>query len=235
MSDKSKPVASPAGRVVYVPMDRPATNKQRRIGGSEHDGFNDKLIVQVIRSQWAPKGQTEDEHGDQALAALLGMMALNPANEVEGMIAAQAMAMHAQVMECSRRAMLPDQPSEVSVGLRKGAAQASRAFCELLAALDRRRGKGTTQRVTVKHVHVHAGGQAIVGTVAAADTGGGGGPKREGEPRAPPAGLAHDPTVGAVMPPMRRANAKRGPLPSARHAERPVPASRRKIDGSADG
>ena len=45
MSDKSKPVASPAGRVVYVPMDRPATNKQRFIGGSEHDWFNDKLIV----------------------------------------------------------------------------------------------------------------------------------------------------------------------------------------------
>ena len=53
------------------------------------------------------------------------------------MIAAQAMAAHHASMECSRRAMVPDQPCEAAQGLRKAAANASRTFVELLSALDR--------------------------------------------------------------------------------------------------
>ena len=62
------------------------------------------------------------------------------------MIAAQAMAAHLASMECSRRAMVPDQPFEAAQGLRKAAANASRTFVELLSALDRKRGKGGQQR-----------------------------------------------------------------------------------------
>ena len=87
------------------------------------------------------------------------------------MIAAQAMAAHHASMECSRRAMVPDQPFEAAQGLRKAAANASRVFIELLAAFDRQRGKGGQQVVRVEHVHVHPGGQAVVGNIAAA-TGG---------------------------------------------------------------
>jgi hypothetical protein len=42
----------------------------------------------------------------------------------------------------------------------------SRTYAVLLDALNRHRGKGQ-QKVTVEHVHVHSGGQAIVGTVEA--------------------------------------------------------------------
>jgi hypothetical protein len=38
-------------------------------------------------------------------------------------------------MQCSRRAMLADQPFEAAQGLRKAAANASRTFVELLSAL----------------------------------------------------------------------------------------------------
>jgi hypothetical protein len=88
------------------------------------------------------------------------------------MLAAQAMAAHHASMECSRRAMLPDQPFEASQGFRKAAANASRTFIELLSALDRKRGKGGQQVVRVEHVHVHRGGQAIVGSVQGRDTAG---------------------------------------------------------------
>ena len=54
--------------------------------------------------------------------------------------------------------------------MRKAAANASRTFVELLSALDRKRGKGGQQVVRVEHVHVHQGGQAIVGNVKAGDT-----------------------------------------------------------------
>jgi hypothetical protein len=46
----------------------------------------------------------------------------------------------------------------------------SRTCTMLLEALNRHRGKGH-QKVTVEHVHVHAGGQAVVGMV---ETQGGG-------------------------------------------------------------
>ena len=87
------------------------------------------------------------------------------------MIAAQAMAAHHASMECSRRAMLHEQPFEAAQALRKAAANASRTFVELLSALDRKRGKGGQQKVTVEHVHVHQGGRAIVGNVQGGDAG----------------------------------------------------------------
>ena len=46
------------------------------------------------------------------------------------------------------------------------AAKLLRVFREQLQALQRYRGKGQ-QKVTVEHVHVHAGGQAIGGCVEA--------------------------------------------------------------------
>jgi hypothetical protein len=46
----------------------------------------------------------------------------------------------------------------------------SRTYATLLEALNRHRGKGQ-QKVTVEHVHVHSGGQAVVGMV---ETPGGG-------------------------------------------------------------
>lgn len=43
----------------------------------------------------------------------------------------------------------------------------TRTFAALLEALNRHRGKSSEQKVTVEQVHLHAGGQAIVGTVEA--------------------------------------------------------------------
>lgn len=80
------------------------------------------------------------------------------------MIAAQLLAGHNATMECYRRAMLPNQTFE---GRRENLTQAnklSRTFAMLLDALNWHRGKGQ-QKVTVEHVHVHSGGQAIVGAV----------------------------------------------------------------------
>ena len=54
--------------------------------------------------------------------------------------------------------------------MRKAAANASRTFVELLSSARSRRGKGGQQVVRVEHVHVHRGGQAIVGNVKAGET-----------------------------------------------------------------
>ena len=96
------------------------------------------------------------------------------------MMAAQLIAAHNAAMECYRRAMIGEQTFE---GRRENLAQAnklSRTYATLLEALNRHRGKGQ-QKVTVEHVHVHSGGQAVVGVVAT--PGGGDRTKSEDQPR----------------------------------------------------
>jgi hypothetical protein len=97
------------------------------------------------------------------------------------MMAAQLIAAHNATMECYRRAMLPEQTFE---GRREALAQASklsRTYATLLEALNRHRGKGQ-QKMTVEHVHVHAGGQAVVGVVGT--PGGGDQAKSKDQPHA---------------------------------------------------
>ena len=94
-------------------------------------------------------------------------------------MAAQLIASHSAAIECYRRAMIGEQSFE---GRRENLNQAnklSRSFATLLDALNRHRGKGQ-QKVTVEHVHVHEGGQAIVGNVE----GGGVRTKSENQPHA---------------------------------------------------
>ena len=96
------------------------------------------------------------------------LAAFKPADEIEGMIAAQAVSLHHAAMECFRWAILPDQPPEIASKLRKDGANAARAMADMLDALDRKRGKGP-QVVRVERVVVHEGGQAVVGNVKAGD------------------------------------------------------------------
>src|SRR5437016_12381081 len=67
-------------------------------------------------------------------------------------------------MECYRRAMLANQTFEGKKESLNQANKLSRTYVTLLEALNRHRGKGQ-QKVTVEHVHVHAGGQAVAGMV----------------------------------------------------------------------
>ena len=69
---------------------------------------------------------------------------------------------------------------------------------------------GGQQKVTVEHVTVNAGGQAIVGTV---ETGGGVANKSEGQPHAK--AIAH-----ASEPPLWGQDEEREPVPLACDAER---------------
>ena len=80
------------------------------------------------------------------------------------MIAAQLIGAHNAAMECYRRAMLSEQPFEGWKEALNQANKLSRTCASLLEALNRHRGKGQ-QKVTVEHVHVHSGGQAVVGMV----------------------------------------------------------------------
>jgi hypothetical protein len=155
-------------------------------GGSMNDSFNNILMNQAFNTLWTTHSD-KDARKQQILAALTAMHAVRPVDEMEGQIAAQMVATHAAAMECYRRAMIGDQSFESRRENLNQAAKLTRLHADLILALDKHRGKGQ-QRVTVEHVHVHQGGQAIVGNVQA---GGGAQSKLEDLPHAP--ALIHEP------------------------------------------
>jgi hypothetical protein len=135
----------------------------KRLGGSQSDHWNKVLIDQTVHTLGLNRcdGEARERRHRAALAGLIG---IGPQDEVEGMIAAQLIATHNATMECYRRAMIAEQTLE---GRRENLNQANklaRTYATLIEALNRHRGKGQ-QKVTVEYVHVHAGGQAVVGVV----------------------------------------------------------------------
>ena len=89
---------------------------------------------------------------------------LKPDGSAEGMLAAQMVGTHSAALECLRRAALPDQTYVGRDMALKHAHKLMTLYTQQLVALDKHRGKGQ-QKVTVEHVHVHPGGQAVVGNV----------------------------------------------------------------------
>lgn len=123
------------------------------------------MMQRVAGTLWLKNAEGQDR--ERIIGAAFDAMAgFEPRDEVEGMMAAQAVALHNAAMECMRRAMLAEQPFELASRMRKEATSLSRAMVDMAAAIDKRRGKGQ-QTVRVEHVTVHAGGQAIVGAVTA--------------------------------------------------------------------
>jgi hypothetical protein len=135
----------------------------KQIGGSRSDHWNHVLASQAIQTLWLKHSDKEscDQQYSATVAALIG---IGPRDELEAMIAAQLLAAHNAAMECYRRAMLFEQTFEGCHEILSQANKLSRTDAALLDALNRHRGKGQ-QKVTVEHVHVNAGGQAIVGAV----------------------------------------------------------------------
>jgi hypothetical protein len=157
----------PATAIVHRSDDLQGTLKQ--LGGSQSDLWNSILANQALNSLWT-KNSNPENLAKQHSATLSALSGIGPRDEIEGMIAAQLLAAHNAVMECYRRAMFGEQTSEGRYENLNQANKLSRTYAVLLDALNRHRGKGQ-QKVTVEHVHVHAGGQAVVGTV---ETPGGG-------------------------------------------------------------
>lgn len=113
----------------------------------------------------------------QMNGVLAAMYGIAPRDEIEGMLAAQMVATHIASIKALRRLKnsdtVPQQDSNGNLAIKL-----MRTFTAQMEALNRYRGKGQ-QKMTVEHVHVHAGGQAIVGNVTHPE--GGGVQKKKGE------------------------------------------------------
>lgn len=224
-----KPANTPTTVVANDPEDRKGWLKN--IGGSQSDHWNNTLANQAVQALWV-KNSSAEERDKQLSATVAALIGIAPKDELEGMMAAQLVAAHNAAMECYRRAMIGEQTFE---GRRENLAQAnklSRTYAALIEALNRHRGKGQ-QKVTVEHVHVHAGGQAVVGMVAAPGLpGGGDASKIEEQPHAKQ--IAPQIT-NAPEPAMPCPDPSRDAVPVASDGERALPDARRQGQGRAEG
>src|SRR3954454_4202727 len=99
-------------------VDVPATGHLSDYSGSKSPAFTNSLLNSIINTGWLPNTNDAEAQGRQAQITLGVLRAFKPADESEGMIAAQAVAMHYGAMECFRRAMIPDQHSDTAARMR---------------------------------------------------------------------------------------------------------------------
>lgn len=160
-----------------------AVQKKRRCpaSGSKNEAFANVVLRQAQQALWLAHSDTE--YADRQMeAAVIAMAGMSPKDEIEGMLAAQMVGIHNAAMECLRRAMIDGLTSAGRESSLSQANKLSRTYTAQMDALSRYRGKGQ-QKMTVEHVHVHAGGQAIVGNVTHPE-GGGVATKTEEQPHA---------------------------------------------------
>lgn len=177
--------------------------------GTASSDFMNATLTQFLNAV-ADRGTSAP--GEVAINAALAVMGgVEPQNEVEALLASQMAATHSLAMSMLGRARRCDllNQTEAHGSLAVKLLRTFSLQAETLAKL--RRGGGQTMRV--EHVHVYAGGQAVVGNVAP----GGGTPKEiEDQPHAKQtAALSH---ADAPIDPLRSTNAMRDPVPVARHA-----------------
>jgi hypothetical protein len=218
-----KRIAKKTKPPVAIIHDQNQKGALKDLGGSNSDHWNNVLINQAASSLWTANSD-EATLAIQRGATVAALAGIGPKDEIEAMMAAQLIAAHNAAMECYRRAMIGEQTFD---GRRENLSQAnklSRTYAVLVEALNRHRGKGQ-QKVTVEHVHVYEGGQAIVGHVEGA--GGGGRAKQEEQAHAKQ--ISHAPRA-----PLWSENPQREALPVACDAQRTLPDARWPIDGSAE-
>lgn len=180
----------------------------KNIGGSKSDIWNALLARQAAEALWLKNSDPETKD-KQLIATIAALTGIGPKDELEGMLAAQLIAAHNCAMECYRRSMIGEQTLEGRTENLSQANKLSRTFAALIEALNRHRGKGH-QKVTVEHVHVYSGGQAVVGVVG----GDGGGGKRKSEKQSHAKHIANAHEQALLGP-----DAERDVLPIARDAE----------------
>jgi hypothetical protein len=169
-------------------------------------GSTDSDFLQGLANQLANAGSPGSAADEDGINFLLSVVkGVEPRDQIEAMLAAQMATVHNATMTFARRLAhvetIPQQDSASNV-LNKLA----RTFAAQVEALKRYRSSGE-QKMTVQHVHVAEGGQAIVGNVSASPEGVGALKKSEDQPHA----LTYAP--GVEMP--RQIQAERAAVPSS--------------------
>ncbi|WP_375781314.1 hypothetical protein ACE103_25545 [Bradyrhizobium sp. ma5] len=136
-------------------------NQLKAAFGTASDEFVDMALQHLERAARMPSEAASDLAINGAIAMIT---AFGPKNEVESALALQAACTHMAAMAVMSRIGGAGGGSQRLPGLASASAKLLRAYCTQIETYRRVRGGGE-QNIRVEHVHVHEGGQAIVGAV----------------------------------------------------------------------
>ena len=159
---KLKPKGDSKGSSTQFTVDHPheligRVDLMRAVGTTDDDFFSG-LMSQLINAS----GKASETEANFLLSVIKG---IGPRDQIETMLAAQMAAVHVASMTMARHlAQAKTMPEQESA--ERGFNKLTRTFADQVEALKNYRSKGE-QKMTVQHVHVGEGGQAIVGNVNA--------------------------------------------------------------------
>lgn len=162
---KEPPKVKATKRKVAVQEIVPAAALQAVFEVREEDVLTEK-INEISKLLWFHEFASEETKRTRILRAVELYESLKPTDGAEGMLAMQMVGTNDAALECLKRAALPNQTFAGRDMALKHAHKLMTLYTKQLETLNKHRGKGQ-QKVTVEHVNVHAGGQAIVGSVEA--------------------------------------------------------------------
>jgi hypothetical protein len=119
------------------------------------------LLDQVAQVASAKKGEVDKTAINEMISLLAG---IKPRDNIEAMLATQMVATHKLAMDCASSAHMKGQPVKIADMKINQATKLTRSFTAQMVALDKYRGKGQ-QKMTVEHIHINDGGQAVIGSV----------------------------------------------------------------------
>jgi len=140
----------------------------------EATGTTDPTFLCALLYQLADAATTDGKTNESEVNFMLSVVkGAEPKDQVEAMLAAQMAVVHMRTMTFARKLNDVEYHHQQD-GAERGFNKLARTFTTQVEAFKRYR-TGGQQKVTVEHVTVNAGGQAIVGNV---ETGGRGGGKK---------------------------------------------------------
>jgi hypothetical protein len=145
------------------PADRIWREQLKTTLGTVSEAFVDMALQHLERAARLPGDGASDVSINGALAIIA---AFAPRNEAEAALALQAACTHMVAMVMMARIGGGHGGPHRLPGMASAGAKLLRAYCTQIETYRRLRGGGE-QNIRVEHVHVHEGGQAIVGAVSA--------------------------------------------------------------------
>ena len=135
-----------------------------RLTGVQSKELANRIAHQMTAMQiWGSSNVTP---GERLISAIDMIAGLKPANATEALLAVQMVGVHDAATKFLAQATPADQSVEGRDANVLRATRLMRLFNEQLEAMQKLKGKAGQQKVTVEHVHVYQGGQAVVGAVS---------------------------------------------------------------------
>ena len=126
-------------------------------------GLANHRYHQLVSVAWFGNEDNKEKANERVVDAMRLYESLEPQDAIEAMLCEQIVGNTLAINACFQRAG-NCQHIDNSTKFLKSASQLQGQFIKQVAALDKHRGRNH-QKVVVEHVHVEAGGQAIVGNV----------------------------------------------------------------------